>query len=294
MDVISDILRLLELRASVYFHSHFCGSWAVDGANDYRATFHLVARGNGWVHLSDEGRDIALTGGDLIVMPRPVAHSISGSAQAPEHIEGFPPAASADDATIRLVCGYFDFSSPQANPLLEAMPDVVIIRNEDPSRPPAMAQLLQDIARETESDAPGADVVVERLSAILFIQVVRAFMQQGEVHTGVLAALADDKLARAVQAVHEDPGARWSVEGLATVAGMSRSAFAKRFQEVAGMGPMQYVTQWRMQTAYELLRTTQQSVSQVADTLGYSAEASFRKAFKQQMGVGPGVVRKSS
>ncbi|NNG12178.1 MAG: AraC family transcriptional regulator [Halobacteria archaeon] len=293
MDVVSDMLRLLKLRASVYFHSQFCGSWAIDGGNEYRATFHLIARGNCWLHLTGQDRSIALTGGDLVVFPRDTPHTIGGNPQPPAVIDSPPvPAASDEEPTVSLVCGYFDFDSPQTNPVLDAMPDVVHIRQEDPARTTAMDTLLQNIAAETGSDAPGSDAVVDKLSEILFIYVVRAFMVQTDTRTGLLAALADRQLGPVMNAIHENPGGAWSVDKLAVVAGMSRSAFAKRFQEVTAMTPMQYVTRWRMQIAYELLRTSKDSVTRIAELSGYSAEASFRKAFKQYAGVGPGAVRK--
>jgi len=293
MDIVSDILKLLNLRASVYFHSSFCGSWAIDGDNEYRATFHLIARGNCWLHLSNPDRNIVLTGGDLIVFPRDTSHSISNSQQPPTKIIS-PPRPAADDEipTTSLICGYFDFDSPQANPILDAMPDVVHIKNEDPARTSQMNLLLQSITSETESDAPGSDAIVDKLSEILFIHVIRAYMQQTDTETGLLAALADSHISKVISAVHQQPGFSWSVERLADKAGMSRSAFARHFQNVTAMTPMQYVTRWRMQTAYEKLRTTRQSVNIIAEESGYQTEASFRKAFKQQMGTGPGAVRK--
>jgi AraC-like DNA-binding protein len=295
MDVISDMLRLLKLRASVYFHAHFCGNWAIDGANPYRATFHLVARGNGWLHLTGRDRVIALTGGDLVVFPHDTPHTIGGSPQPPAVITAPPvPAADDEEPTASLVCGYFDFDSPQANPVLDAMPDAVLIRREDPARTVALDSLLQNIASETESNAPGSDAVVDRLSEVLFIYVVRAYMAQSGASTGLLAALADRQLGPVMSAIHATPGAPWSVDRLAQTAGMSRSAFAKRFQAVTAMTPMQYVTRWRMQVAYERLHTSQESVARIAEMSGYRAEASFRKAFRAYAGVGPGAVRRAS
>lgn len=293
MDVISDILRLLNLRSSVYFHSSFCGSWAIDGKNAYQATFHLIARGNCWLHLTEPGRSIALTGGDLVVFPRDIAHTISGSQQPPVKVDNPPIPAGLDETpTTSLICGYFDFDSPQANPLLDAMPDVVHIKNEDPGRTSAMNTLLNFITTETEAAAPGSEAVVDKLTEILFIHVIRAYMLQTKTEKGFLAALADKPLSRVVTAIHKAPGDKWSVEKLAEHAGMSRSVFAKHFQQVTDMTPMQYVTRWRMQVAYESLRNSKTSVAVIAEQSGYQTEASFRKAFKETTGAGPGAVRR--
>jgi AraC-like DNA-binding protein len=296
MDALSNILSLLNLRASVYFHSSFCGSWSIDGANDYRATFHLIARGNCWLHLPDLDRIIVLRGGDLIVFPRDIRHSISSS-QTPEQA-GMSTAQGAqpdtDEPTTSLICGYFDFDSPQTNPILDTIPDLIHIRNEDPARTSMLDSILRFITSETQSAQPGADVVVDKLSEILFIHVIRAYLQQSGVKTGLLAALSDTKLGRVIRAVHEDPAFNWSVSNLAEKAGMSRSAFASHFQTIAGITPMQYVSNWRMQTAFEKLRTGKDSVARIAEQSGYQTEASFRKAFKKQMGIGPGAVRRGN
>lgn len=293
MDTISDILRLLNLRASVYFHSSFCGEWAMDGRNDYRATFHLIARGNCWLHLSDNDSHIALKGGDLVVFPRQVAHTISNSPQPPGKIDGPPEPARPDEIpTASVICGYFDFESPQANPLLDAMPGVIHIKNEDPLKSSQLDTLLQFITIETESDEPGSEAIIDKLSEILFIHVIRAYMLKTRTESGLLSALADRNISKVVAAIHRQPGFHWSVENLAGLAGMSRSAFSKHFLQVSSMTPMQYVTRWRMQTAYEKLRTTRESVYSIAVQCGYQTEASFRKAFKQHVGVGPGAIRK--
>jgi AraC-like DNA-binding protein len=124
--------------------------------------------------------------------------------------------------------------------------------------------------------------------------VIRAYIQQSGVKTGLLAALSDTKLGRVIKAVHENPSYHWSVSTLAEKAGMSRSAFASHFQAVSGITPMQYVTNWRMQSAFEKLRTGKDSVAVIAEQSGYRTEASFRKAFKKQMGIGPGAVRRGN
>lgn len=305
MDIVSDILHLLSLRASVYFHSHFCGHWAIDGANKYSATFHLVARGNCWLHMPNKQQRIPLTGGDLLIFPRDIAHSISHSDTPPVAdqfeltrasllVDNTNSTSNSSSPETSLICGYFDFDSPLANPLLNAMPDVLHIKNEDPGRSSRMNSILRFITTETESDLPGSDAVVDKLSEILFIHVIRAFMLQQESNTGLLSALAHPQINKSIQEVHRRPEFQWSLESLAVIAGMSRSSYASHFKKLTHITPMQYVTEWRMQLAYDHLRNGSEPVSQIAENAGYYTEASFRKAFKQHMGVTPGGVRKLS
>lgn len=295
MDVLSDVLRLLRLRASVFLHSDFCGTWTVDSSGSGKATFHLVAHGNCWLHLPGAHQPQALAAGDLVVFPRDARHIISGStAPLPDETPPGIVTSGGEGASTSLICGYFEFDSPQVNPLLDALPDAVHIRSEQADNAIWLDTLVRLISLETEVDSPGAEAIVDKLSDVLFVQVVRTYMRENGPPQGLLAALSDTQIYRALQAVHLSPGSAWSVEILAMEAGMSRSAFARRFQQLMNITPMHYVAGWRMQRAYDVLAEGRQSVAAVAETFGYQSEASFSKAFKQHVGVGPGAVRKSA
>jgi len=293
MDILSDVLRLLRLRASVFLHSSFCGVWTLDSSGTGRATFHSIARGACWLHMPGHEAPVALRGGDLVVFPRDAVHTITSSSKPPY----LPPhsgmtQSGQDGPSTSVICGYFDFASPLANPLLKVLPDLIHIRSEDPDNAQWLDMLMRFMSAEASGGAPGSDVLIDKLADVLFIQVIRTHIQRHIGDQGLLAALAEPRISRALEAVHTDPGFAWSVERLAQVAGMSRSAFARRFQEVMAVTPMTYVTHWRMQRAYDRLEMGTESVAAIADTFGYQTEAAFRKSFKQYMGVGPGAVRK--
>ncbi|HEY2622247.1 MAG TPA: helix-turn-helix transcriptional regulator, partial [Dyella sp.] len=86
----------------------------------------------------------------------------------------------------------------------------------------------------------------------------------------------------------------WTMQSMASLACMSRSAFAERFTQLMKVPPVQYVTQWRVSVAEQLLRDRQQSVAGIAQQLGYSSEAAFRRLFKRVSGICPGRVRAES
>ena len=109
---------------------------------------------------------------------------------------------------------------------------------------------------------------------------------------GFLGALKDERVARALAALHRRPGAGWRVHTLAREAGMSRTLFAERFAALLGRTPMQYLAAWRMHLADEMLTAGRASVAQVAERFGYQTETAFRRAFKRVRGIGPGEVRR--
>lgn len=285
MDPLTSTLRLLNLRASVYFHSEFCGNWGIHETASYRATFHRVTGGHCCMTIEDTGEQLYLKHGDLVVFTRQFRYTISSA------VENYD---DSDDNAVGLVCGYFEFDSLRNNPILDAMPEVLHISGSDIQEAGMFASILEFISLETESSQPGSDVIVDRLSEVLFIHVVRAYIQQHDIQKGMLALLVDARLSSAIRAVHENPGHNWQVSTLAQRAAMSRSSFASRFQQRSGITPMQYVTNWRMQCAFERLRQGEESVATVAESLGYQTEAAFRKAFRKHAGIGPGELRRES
>jgi len=293
MDVLSDILRTLHLSAEVFLHACFRGDWAVDSSGERRATFHMVARGGCWLHLPGNSEPIALASGDLVVFPHDAQHTLSNSEQLPA--DDFPRNQLPDETTpgsaVNLICGYFEFERHSWNPLIAAMPEVMVIRNEASATVPLMDTLGRFLYYEVDTAQQGSALLIDKLSEILFIHVVRSYMNEEKDH-GFITALADSQIGKALSKMHEAPAKLWSVETLANEAGMSRSAFAERFSRLVEMSPMQYLTHWRMTQANELFITTEQSVGQVAEQCGYQSEPAFAKAFKKQFGYGPGQARK--
>jgi AraC-like DNA-binding protein len=134
--------------------------------------------------------------------------------------------------------------------------------------------------------------VLNRLAEVMFVLVLRHHMQRAPELKGFLAALKDERIARALAALHRAPGEDWRVDTLAREAGMSRTVFAERFAGLLGQTPMQYLASWRMHLADEMLRERRSSVAQIAERLGYQTETAFRRAFKRVRGIGPGDVRR--
>ncbi|WP_316366187.1 AraC family transcriptional regulator [Candidatus Thiodiazotropha sp. CDECU1] len=295
MDVLSEILQTLHLKASVFLHACFRGEWAVDTSGQRRATFHLVASGGCWLHMPDSEEPIPLAGDDLIVFPHDARHTISNS-QYPV-ADDFPRNQLPDDSTggpgVTLICGYFDFDRDSWNPLIEALPAVMIIRNDGITSIPFSHSLRHLLIHEIEAAQMGSRLVIDKLSEVLFINTIRHHLKSDS-DVGFLAALADKKIGKVLSRIHETPAHTWSVERLAQVAGMSRSAFSGRFTQLVGLSPMHYLSRWRMSRAHNLFQSGDQSVAQVAELSGYQSEAAFAKAFKKQFGYGPGAARKAA
>lgn len=193
------------------------------------------------------------------------------------------------DAAI-LVCEY-DFGLSSLNPLLDTQSKLVAISQEDEIAL-AIQPILNVLLQELDRLSCGFQVVTERLAEALLVQFLRLLMQQKRLPFGLLATLSDDKLARAIVAIHDSPEQAWTVDKLAQEAGMSRTAFNNAFRDKLGYTPLEYVTLWRMRLANQKLRQGQSSVAAISLELGYQSETAFRRAFKKNLGFAPGQIRK--
>jgi AraC family transcriptional activator of mtrCDE len=287
-DLLSSVLSTYRLRASVYAHPRLCGVWQIGATGPKRATFHLVGEGRCWLHLRDGAAPQALEGGDLVVFPHDAWHMLAGTPEL--HGDDDRLEMDGEGPFTTLVCGYFEFMEGDKNPILDALPEVIVVRQQDAGRHLELIGRL--LMEEAETAGPGSRTVLDKLADALFVMVVRHYINRSSDQRGLLAALADPRLRRALAVMHLESAKGWTLAALAQEAGMSCASFAQRFAEMVGTTPIDYLTRWRMIQAELLLRNPQVSVASAAERAGYETEAAFRKAFKRVHGVGPGAIRR--
>lgn len=291
-DALSSVLSGLQLSAEVYSDGNYCGAWAVDTSGSRRIPFHLIGRGEAWLHMEEQPAQM-LSAGDLVIFPRDSPHVIANSNATPaEDLINAAPSFDHAPGT-NMVCGFFEFSNNSAWPLLDSLAPVIVIDMSDRSMSSSIRRLIDLMVAELNRRTPGFYAVINHLAYLLFVQVLRQQIEQGKVDSGLLAALFDSKISRALSAIHNHPGRRWTLELLASEAAMGRSSFAKQFNTLTGLPPMQYLTAWRMQEAKALLTNTRLSIAHIAQHCGYESEVAFRKAFRKTTGTPPGEVRRS-
>ena len=182
--------------------------------------------------------------------------------------------------------GHFLLSGYHANVLLDLLPPVIHIRKE--SVDPAFHWSLDLLMRELRTSRPGSSLVEQHLASLILIQALRVYLSEDSSGiSGWLFALSDEKISRALIAIHGDPAQRWTLQKLAAIAGMSRSLFAQRFKATVGTSAMEYVTQWRMFKATERLMDFHDPIAEIAPSLGYESESAFSVAFKRVLGCSP-------
>ena len=146
---------------------------------------------------------------------------------------------------------------------------------------------------ELDKQMLGNNVIVDRLE-ILFIHVLRIYITFYAPQEGLIAALGNPKIYRALEQIHKSPQTDWSLKKLAQHAGMSRASFASHFKKLLGLSPMQYLTTIRMQQAQDILKTSNKPLNVVAEDVGYGSEIAFNRAFRRFSGQAPGRFRRNN
>lgn len=303
-DVLSDVMTTLGLETRLFCRTELSAPWALAFPKSDFAHFHAIERGGGWIELDGRKEPVPLTAGDLVVVPRGGAYRIADAPgrRAKPLKEALRTERNGRCAVLReggggpetwMICGSFRFRRGDGHPLLTILPPVMRLPGERGQAPGWLKTTLELIGAEARSARPGSETIVSRLTDVLFVQVVRAWLESEEPAQGSwLAALADVRIGAALAAVHAHPSRAWSVAGLAAEAGMSRSPFAARFTAVVGEPPLAYVTRWRIQLACALLESPDLSLAEIASRVGYETETAFNRAFKRARGLPPGAFRK--
>ena len=145
---------------------------------------------------------------------------------------------------------------------------------------------------ESSLSLPGQRAVLSRMTEVLFVEVLRSWVKslrpgQG----GWLSALGDRHIGKALQLLHEQPNRAWTLHELGRRVGLGRSAFSARFTKLVGQPMNQYLIAHRMTEAASLLEASDESISDIADHVGYETASAFSKAFDRQHGLSPGRYR---
>ncbi len=309
-DVLSAVLRSVRLTGSV----HFCfmpeGDWRVEapqamGMDTGRlrvVPFHIVVEGCCWLSIGDDRRE--LEAGDVIAFPRGAAHELgAGDGRlllrpladlAAARADGIPTLSYGEaPGRVRMMCGYLECDALDFQPIRDVIPDLILVRTAA-EEAGWLAASIRQIVAEVEQPSPGGRTALERLTEMMFLELLRREIARREAsRSGFMAAVADPAVSRCLAAIHAAPAKDWSVDELAGVAGTSRSVLIGRFNDLLGASPIGYVRDWRLHLASLRLSQSSETIAGIAFEAGYSSEAAFNRAFKRSYGEPPAAWRQS-
>lgn len=330
LDPLSDVLRSVRLRGSVFFHVSCRDEWAalappsgelgpavMPGA-EHVIEYHMFIKGQGWIAIDGEPPQ-RMHEGEVVMLPhgdRHVVSSAPGVAPADEaaaegdwlfrmrddpkpipisYRGGMFAAGSGlppEESSTVILCGFIACDLRPFNPLIDALPRLLHL--------PAggmgawVAPMLEQAASETDLRRPGGNALLQRVSEMVFVDGARRYLDSLPAEAqGWLGALRDRQVGRAIGLMHAEPAHPWTLEELGQRVGLSRSALHERFVSLTGMPSAQYLTNWRMQCGARLLREGDANVAAVALEVGYESEAAFARAFKRATGLPPAAWRRT-
>jgi len=319
----------------VFFTAEFSSPWAVESpppealpsmvmpGAECVVLFHVLIEGECLVECQSYP-SVRMEIGDVIVFPHGHSHTM-GSRDTVKAIpigEVFTPGSRDDLPRIcfggggrpsRLLCGYLNCDQ-RFSPLIGALPTILLVRSRDDyadieaidaegRRPTAVPRstgtwlgtTIKFTINEARSSRPGNTALLGRLAELMFVEILREYMQQlPEDHGGWLAGLNDPHVGKALRLLHESPMRNWTVDELSREVGMSRSGLAERFTLLVGDAPMRYLANWRMRLAKQLPREGTASIQEIATRVGYESEAAFNRAFKRATGSPPATWRRGA
>jgi AraC-like DNA-binding protein len=265
-----------------------CGLWQINPTGKARATYHLVAKGECWLHMRNLPEPLAVRQGDLMFFPNDTWHLLTATRDRQGEATMMPALVSGPYT--QLVCGMYSAEDRELERLFSGLPSLVLIRADEGGS--KLTHLVGLLAEESEQEYPGTSVVLDGLSDALLALVLRHCIERSLIAVGMLAGLGDPRLAELMLAIHRQPGRDWNLESMAHVSALSRSSFSERFLRVVGLSPGQYLSEVRMAEAVAMLKSGDGSVAQIAERLGYATEAAFRRAFRRVTGHTPGEARR--
>ncbi|MBI3474759.1 MAG: AraC family transcriptional regulator [Acidobacteria bacterium] len=317
MDVLSEVLKVVKLQGALFYNGEFSAPWSVRAASSHALAnyfvpgaqhviiYHLLTEGRAFIQL-DNGERVALNAGDLVMVPHGDPHIM----------ENGPPTKTVDDShqlsevlsqglkvwraggggeVTKFVCGYMACEPQLSQVFLSGLPPLfkISIRND------ASGRWLEDSIRfsvnEADAARAGGEAVLAKLSEVLFVETLRAYIAHLPAEqTGWLAGARDPEVGKTLALMHRHPSRPWTIATLAREVGISRSVLAERFRHYLGDTPMSYLTRWRLQLGAQMLASTSHSVVQIAAEVGYESEAAFNRAFKREFEIPPARFRTQS
>lgn len=308
-DPLSDVLRSVRLAGGVFLEAKFTAPWSIaaqitpEDCRPFLANlvqvigFHVVLEGRMFVGLQGEP-PIEVRAGEIILLPRNDIHIMGSTAglvpvSAANLIQQAPDGGllqirygGGREAT-SIVCGFLG-TQDSFNPLLAALPRMLKLDLGKASSWDWIEGNVRFAVQELARGRLASSTMMSKLSEVLLVEAVREYtLKLGELEQGWLRGLNDPGIGRALTLIHGDIAATWSAETLAREAGLSRSTFMERFNQLIGMPPIRYITVWRLEIAKQHLLTSRMGVAQIAHAIGYESEEGFRRAFKREFEMWP-------
>jgi AraC-like DNA-binding protein len=303
MDAVAGLLDGPRARGAFLLRTQLAPPWSMRIADEAPLCLIATTRGEAWL-IQEDGETVRLGRGDVAVIRGPDAYTLADDPRTPPQVIILPGnrCVTPDGQEVELMSfmgvrtwgnspvgstvmlsGTYELEGEVSRRLLNALPPLLVLSSDAWESP-----LVDLLAEEIVKDDPGQEAVLDRLLDLLLIAVLRAWFARPDADApGWYRAYSDPVVGRALRLIHDDPARQWTVAELAAEAGVSRAAFARRFNELVGEPPMTFLTDWRLSLAADLLLEPDATIGSVAYQVGYSTPFALSTAFKRVRGISP-------
>jgi AraC-like DNA-binding protein len=300
VDPLSDVLSVFRVRCTISAGFSAGAPWGLRFPARNVLKLHAVVHGHCWLLGPHTDEPVLVEEGDVIVFDGRQPFTLA-SDPAAGTVDAHPVFATAEQRFVDLggddvsiVGCHVTLGSDSDEVLLDALPARLHVHAGDDAAS-GLRWLLEQLLQEVSAPQIGSATASAQLAQLLFIHVLRAQLADAwSFPPGLLRALGDEHLRRALQLMHQDPGYPWKLQELARAATMSRTTFAERFKSASGVPPLTYLHDWRMSLARRRLRNDDAPIAQIAEAVGYSSDNAFSNAFKRTVGVAPSRYRRAA
>lgn len=292
-DVMSDVLETLRFRGSIFFNSKLAAPWGMKLKMVTYPRFHIVLKGSCFVGSSEAGlNEVAEM--SVVLMPKGCHHWIADQPnrdmisceEAGEACRLNSPLFQNGEITHQLICGQGQYDLNTEHPIFDALPPILHfsgLKNTDPIWLTAM-QIDGELNHKSGSGGAQGSQIVDRLSEVMFLQLLKRHIDENPETAGYLAALGDRRIHRALERIHQNPEFEWSLTLLGEQTGMSRATLGRNFKDALGVTPMHYINTWRLIKARSLVKYSNHKMGEIAEMVGFASSRTLGKAFKRQFG----------
>ncbi|MEH6586181.1 MAG: AraC family transcriptional regulator [Halioglobus sp.] len=296
MEVLDDILETLRFRGSIFFHSTLAAPWGMSLTSSATPRFHVALEGGFYVGTSDS--QVSVQPMEIVMLPAGDMHWIADqenrklvpSERAGQACEMGQALFQKGDITNRLMCGVVEYDDAISHPIISALPSIFLvsdIHSED-----SIWMTVKQIDTEIIRGGNKKSSIIDRLTEVLFIQLIKQHITEDEHLQGFLSALRDPRMGKALQLIHKNPELHWTLEMIGEEVGMSRATLQRKFKSELDMSPIMYLNRWRIAKAYQLVKYSSRSLDRIAGSIGFSDARTMRTAFQRQYGITPSELRR--
>jgi AraC-like DNA-binding protein len=286
--VLDDVIETLRFRGSIFFHSDLAAPWGISLPTITMPRFHVSLDGSFYIGVDSETLKIKpmdillIPGGDMHWIADQTDRELISHDQASYACDLNKPFFCEGKITNRVMCGVIEYDKSVVHPIIDILPSIFHlcdIKSDD-----NIWLTVTLIDAEIKRTNKKRNNIIDRLTEVLFMQLINQYTAKNPHLSGFLAALNEPRLNRVLQLIHRNPEKKWSVTLISETVGMSRATLLRKFNTALGVSPMVYVTRWRMTKAYQQLKYTNLPLNDSAESIGFSDARTFSSAFQRNFG----------